>query len=214
MKLLQSIFILFALITEALALECYSCSSSDGNCDNQKTYTVTGDEKCMTRTVFSVESGATVPVQYYRGCSTCSQPTSYKNGTHVVVEDCCSDMLCNGQNPRETTLKCYSFTYGEGTIKLKENRCKVGEDRCADMVTLVQAMENYGSLYLFKGCATQQDCKSAGGTNGQIKLNYIVCCDSNLCNNKMTLPGNEGTSITGGGIFLSLLAMLTGKAFY
>ncbi|KAJ8289378.1 hypothetical protein GJAV_G00000600 [Gymnothorax javanicus] len=187
MKILLTLALACALLSQVSSLECYQCS--DSSCSNNKGTTKCGGNqtKCASKTLYSftlsgapekehkqsVEKGCVKPVECIGGYINFDRMQMNSANIH-----CCDTDLCNHvQLPALTEstpngLKCYTCIEKNCSHAME---CRGPEDRCISTTVFGPSV--------MKGCASGSYC------SGLCKFakNSVNCCKGNMCNDDLTV---------------------------
>ncbi|KAK9394456.1 urokinase plasminogen activator surface receptor-like [Crotalus adamanteus] len=195
--------VLFSLVvTEVVALQCYSCS---GNNDCRETETCKEHQKMCKTTVMTIINRHKITPYFLKGCDVSGKPNnsiSHLLGHRLVflAEEHCETDLCNSgvpkeiprvrdmihvQSHRESILSCYSCTAADNTCNnssLTQMNCFWPQEKCVDITSLTGPEEFPKDQERIKGCGQLSHCQDALGFQNHKSFYMINCCNSSWCN--------------------------------
>ncbi|XP_070621097.1 urokinase plasminogen activator surface receptor-like [Erythrolamprus reginae] len=192
------------MVTDVVALRCYSC---DGNNDCQDTEICREHQQSCKSTVMAVISRPKITTHFLKGCDVSGKPNnsiSHLLGHRLVflAEDHCRTDLCNSGIPKEVPrvkdmiharghnenlLNCYSCTTADNTChnsNPKVMRCFWPQDKCIDIASLEVDPEGFPKdQERIKGCGQLSHCQGAPSFQNHKSFYMVKCCNSSWCNN-------------------------------
>ncbi|XP_077196867.1 phospholipase A2 inhibitor and Ly6/PLAUR domain-containing protein-like [Paroedura picta] len=223
MKTLLSTCLLWALFSTGASLQCYSCFSTTGPCDDSSIQQcIRGEDTCITQT--AITTLLLLPTFFTKYCvsSAMCKPGSYsittlQNTYGQITATCCKTDLCNKgtlQLPNMNLIPngqkcpgCYSLGSRncQPTISVpctgKENQCL----RFSGSISTSLSPLPFSQDIAFQGCTTPNTCNyqpvKVGSANNAIMITVtsLECKNATMLGGPLTnsTPGNTTLPLPG-----------------
>ncbi|GCB79461.1 uncharacterized protein [Scyliorhinus torazame] len=197
MELFSGIFIICALVTQALTLKCFKCESSTGNCTQQKVCDPALNLQCTTMLITS-RIGVRTARQIIKDCGNCFVPTSLNTGilAQFTGSSCCNSDLCNDPShevKENMTLNglecdgCHSDSSAACANSTSIVKCVGIQNRCSHNYI---PLSSSGEHIVFKGCVSESICEYHKSSSFGVQTSPdIHSCKESLCNKDTAFTG-------------------------
>ncbi|KAG8143444.1 hypothetical protein E2320_000673 [Naja naja] len=174
--------VLFSLVvTDVVALQCYSCN---GNSDCRDTETCKEHQQMCKTTVMTIISRPKISTYFLKGCDVSGKANnsiSHLLGYRLVflAEEFCETDLCNSDVPKEVPRAADNTC---NNSSLTTMRCFWPQDKCIDITSLTDP-EFPKDQERIKGCGQLSHCQDTLGFQNHNSFHMVKCCNASWCNN-------------------------------